>query len=198
MSRGAVNILLLLVFFTSLGANWLARRDPTRPNREFIPEMVRTPRYNAYAPNPNFPDGRTLQPPAPGSIPRGFLPLHYRATPEDAIRAGQELSSPLGVPSAARLQRGASVYMNFCQPCHGGAGKGDGPVAVRGYPPPPSLFAPHALNLRDGQMFHILTYGQNNMPAYASQLSRDDRWSVIGYVRSLQSKAATRTPGAQP
>lgn len=198
MSRRSVNILLVLVFFASLGANWLASRDPARPNREFLPEMVRTARYNAYSPNLNFPDGKTLQPPVLGTIPRGYLPLHYTATPEDAIRAGVELRSPITVPSAAAMQRGASVFVNFCQPCHGGAGKGDGPVALRGYPPPPSVLAPHALNLKEGQMFHILTYGQNNMPSYALQLSRDERWEVIAYVRSLQAKARTPGPGAQP
>jgi mono/diheme cytochrome c family protein len=198
MSRRTVNILLLLVFFASLGTNLLVPRDPTRPNREFIPEMVRTPRYNAYSPNPNFPDGKTLQPPPPGTIPRGFLPMHYTATPGDALRAGGELHSPFAAPNAAATQRGTVVFVNFCQPCHGGAGKGDGPVALRGYPPPPSLLAPHALNLKEGQMFHILTYGQNNMPSYASQLSREDRWAVIAYVRSLQAKAPTPAPGAQP
>lgn len=44
-------------------------------------------------------------------------------------------------------------------------------------------------------MFHILTYGQNNMPSYASQLSRQDRWNVIAYLRTLQ---ATASPVAAP
>jgi mono/diheme cytochrome c family protein len=40
--------------------------------------------------------------------------------------------------------------------------------------------------MKDGQMFHVLTYGQGNMPAFSSTLSRDDRWSVILHVRLLQ------------
>lgn len=35
-------------------------------------------------------------------------------------------------------------------------------------------------------MFHVLTYGQANMPSYASQVDREDRWRVIEYVRQLQ------------
>ena len=50
--------------------------------------------------------------------------------------------------------------------------------------------------MKDGQLFHILTYGQNNMPSYASQLSRDDRWNAILYVRTLQRAAAPPSPGA--
>jgi mono/diheme cytochrome c family protein len=45
------------------------------------------------------------------------------------------------------------------------------------------------LKIRDGQMFHILTYGQNNMPSYAAQIDRQDRWKVIAYVRTLQAAA---------
>jgi mono/diheme cytochrome c family protein len=48
--------------------------------------------------------------------------------------------------------------------------------------------------MKDGQLFHVLTYGQNNMPSYASQLSRGDRWNVILYVRTLQVAAAQAAP----
>ena len=37
-------------------------------------------------------------------------------------------------------------------------------------------------------MFHVLSYGQANMPSYASQVDRDDRWKAILYVRALQEK----------
>ena len=50
--------------------------------------------------------------------------------------------------------------------------------------------------MKDGQLFHILTYGQNNMASYAGQISRDDRWNVIAYVRSLQAKVAPTAPGS--
>lgn len=197
-STRKLNIVLLLVFLASLGVNWAARRDPTQPNREPLPEMVRTPRYNAFAPNPNFADGKTLRPPVPGTIPRGYLPLHYTAAKEDALRAGEELQSPLASADAGAAQRGAFVFTNFCLECHGAAGRGDGPVTLRGFPAPPSLLAERALNMKDGQMFHVLTYGQGNMPPYAAQLSRQDRWKAILFVRSLQKQAAARTAGGKP
>ncbi len=193
-----LNIVLLLLFLVSLSLNWAVRRDPTQPNREALPEMVRTPRYNAFAPNPNFPDGLTLRPPEPGTIPRGFLPLHYTASKEDALRAGEELQSPLSSADSGAAQRGAFVFTNFCQECHGATGRGDGPVTLRGFPAPPSLLAERALNMKDGQVFHILSYGQGNMPSYAAQLSREDRWKAIVFVRSLQKQAAPRTPGGKP
>jgi mono/diheme cytochrome c family protein len=190
--RIILNSVLLVVLLAVVGAGWFLRARADQPNVEVLPDMAHSARYNAYAENPNFADGKTLQPPAAGSIARGYLPLHYAATPEDALRAGQELASPVSLGNANAVQRGGTVFANYCVACHGGAGTGMGPVAQRGYPPPPSLLAPRAVQMKDGQMFHILTYGQNNMPSYAAQLSRADRWNAVVYVRSLQQQAATR------
>lgn len=196
MLRGIINGILLIALLASLGAVWSLRPDPARPNHEIFPEMVRTQRYNAFAANPNFADGKTLQVPVAGTIARGQLPLHYAATPAEALRAAEELKTPYGAPDAAVQARGAFVFTNFCQVCHGSAGRGDGPVPMRGYPAPPSLLAEHALKMKDGQMFHILSYGQNNMPSYAGQLSREDRWKAITYVRGLQAKALKEVASA--
>jgi mono/diheme cytochrome c family protein len=212
MSRGTLNLLLLVLFLSSLGLNWALHPRPSQPNLEVMPEMVRTPRYNAYAVNPNFPDGKTLQTPVAGTIPRGHAPLRFTATAEEAVRAGEELHSPLqgNSPSmggviccgatdsrtAKAVERGATVFANFCQPCHGPSGNGDGPVVAKGYPAPPSLSADNARNIKDGQMFHILTYGQKNMPSYAVQIQPDDRWNAIAYIRSLQAQPPGATPDA--
>ena len=198
MGRLIFNLVLLAAFVGSLGLNWAVRTRPSQPNFEFIPEMVRTPRYNAYSANPNFPDGITLQKPEPGTIARGFSPAHYVATPEDALRAGDTLVNPVPVNDAGVIARGKIVFANFCTPCHGAAGKGDGLVVQRGYPAPPSLYAENARKIRDGQMFHILSYGQKNMPSYAGQILREDRWNVIAYVRSIQMQSAPAATGGQP
>ena len=136
-----------------------------------------------------------MQPPVPGTIARGELVLHYRATPEDAVRAGRELSNP--VPSeakehAASVDRGRKVFQIYCTPCHGGGGLADGLVVKHGYPPPPSLLTGKTVPMPDGQLFHILTYGQGNMAAFAGQLSPEERWDVINLIRSLQADEVAR------
>lgn len=169
-----LNVVLLVVLLASVGANLAIRQDVTRPNREFLPEMVHSMAYESFSANPNFPDGKTLQVPVAGTIRR-----------PDRIPA-----------NAISAQRGAVVFQTFCQPCHGAGGKGDGPVVQRGYPAPPSLLAEKAVSMSDGEMFRILSEGQKNMPSYASQLSREDRWSAIRHVRTLQP--AVKMQAGQP
>lgn len=194
--RAIANGFLLAAVMVSVAANWLLSSNAAQPNFEFLPQMAHSPRYNAFAPNPNFADGSTLRPPEPGTIARGYMPLDYAATPQDALRAADQLKSPLDPQNVQARQRGEFVFTNFCAVCHGPGGTGNGVVPQRGYPAPPSLLADHAVKMKDGQMFHVLTYGQNNMPSYASQVSREDRWNVVLYLRALQ--AAAPAPAAPP
>lgn len=182
-----LNIALCIAIVVVVALTWMLRRDFTERNLELLPGMVESVPSDAFAPNQNFPDGKTLQAPPPGTIPRSFTPVHYAATPEDAIRAGKELRSPFMQDSVAAIERGRNVFATFCQPCHGAGGLGDGPVVLHGFPPPPSLLAEKAMKLQDGQIFHIITYGQGNMPSLASQIAPLDRWRAVLHVRSLQT-----------
>jgi mono/diheme cytochrome c family protein len=187
--RGFRFNLFLLVAVAGLVALGLSvGRDVTRPNYESVVEgqMGHSPAYGSFAPNPNFPDGLTLRVPPKGTIARGQLPLLYNASLEDALRAGLELHNPFSAKDEDRRQRGSAVFANFCQVCHGPFGLGDGPNTQGGFPPPPSLTADRAVRMPDGQMFHVLTYGQGRMAPAAPQLSRDDRWCAILHVRQLQ------------
>lgn len=195
MAIRAINALLVLVFLGSFGLMWASRRDVHTPNWLFLPEMVHAPRADAFSVSPVFRDGKTLQVPPPGTVAQGHMPLHYGPTADEAIRAGRELHNPFGRDDRAALARGEQLFATFCAPCHGAGGLGNGPVVAYGVPPPPSLVDGRALALADGHLFHILTYGQNNMASYATQLSREDRWRVILYIRSLQERAASQPAG---
>lgn len=182
-----LNLVLLLVLVTLVAANLAVDRDPARPARDYFPEMVYSRAAESYAADASFADDATLQMPPAGTIARGVVPVRYEATPADALRAGVELTAP--PVDAAGLERGRAVFQTFCTPCHGAAGAGDGAVVARGFPPPPSLLASHARDMRDGQIFHVLTYGQQNMPSYASQIDAADRWRAVAYVRQLQGSS---------
>jgi mono/diheme cytochrome c family protein len=188
MSGTVRNLLLVLVLAGLIALHWAVLPDASQRNYEFLPDMVESVPRDAQAPVPALADGQALDlRPPDGSIARGYLPLGYAATPEEALRAGAELHSPFAADDVDALTRGEFIYTNFCTVCHGPSGAGDGPVTRRGVPPPPSLLMPHALEMRDGQMFHVISMGQGNMAAYASQVERLDRWKAIRYVRSLQA-----------
>jgi len=189
-------IFLALVLASLVAAQWWILPDPDRRNYEFMPNMVESLARDAQTPALVLDDGTLVDPRVPpGSVARGHIPLPYPATPEGALLAGRELVNPLEVDDQAALRRGAFVYNNYCVMCHGLAGLGDGPVTKYGVPPPPSLLLENAVNMPDGQMYHVITMGQKNMASYASQIMREDRWKVIRFVRTLQqAPAAEATP----
>ncbi len=184
-----INFLLAALIALTALVNYFVQPDYSRPNWDFLPDMQYSPSYGAYSRNPNFADGRTLQEPVAGTLARGETPLHYQATPEDALLAGQELVNPIDADDKAGLDRGADVYRVFCVVCHGPTGAGDGPAATRGVPALP-VSAGNSVGMEDGHLFHILTYGRGAMGSYAGQLTPNDRWCVIRYVRTLQASAA--------
>jgi mono/diheme cytochrome c family protein len=184
----ARNVFLFIVLLGVLAVNWAMHRDPASRNRDFLADMADSAAYESQAENSAVAGGNTALQPVAGTIARGFPPLRYAATPEDALRAGAELTNPFPANDFAALDRGAVVYGSYCAACHGPSGLGDGPVTTRGFPPPPSLAADQAVKMADGQMFHIITYGQRNMAAYAAQVAREDRWKAILHIRSLQQK----------
>ena len=152
---------------------------------EYMPNMVYSLAYDSFAPNPVTRDGLTLQRPVRGSIPRGYLPLHYAATPEDAERAGRELQNP--VPRTARsAAEGQLLFETYCAICHGKQGAGDGPLVPR-IPNPPAYTSSRVRSMPVGQIFHVITFGSGRMPSYASQLSQNDRWLIAAHVQTLQN-----------
>lgn len=189
MKLKILNLVLLIGIIVNIVLNLLVTRDFKQPNLMFFPEMVFSIPYDSFADNPNFSDGKTLQQPVAGTIARDHLPLHYAANDTDGVRAGLELINPYTSDDRDVKLRGAYLYKDFCLPCHGPTGRGDGIIATRGYPPPPDLALENSLKMKDGQMYHILTYGKGNMPDYRVQVDRDDRWKVILHVRELQKKA---------
>ena len=154
-----------------------------QPAIEYMPDMAHSVPYDSFAPNPNTRDGKTLLAPVAGTVPRGFLPLHYRATPEDAERAGRELHDPLDrvPPDPAR---GRVLYATFCFVCHGRRGQADGPLVPR-IGTPPAYTSERVRGLAAGQVFHVITYGSGRMPSYAAQVPSADRWLIVRHVMAL-------------
>lgn len=166
----------------------------TKRNFEFLPTMVRSVPYDAFSSHPDLPYGMTMQLPPEGAIARGRLPLRFGAGPEEALRAGAELANPLQT-TVDNQAAGQDLFFTYCQLCHGPEGRGDGTVAQRGFPAPPSFGSATSAALAEGQIFHIITFGQNNMPGHASQLDVEDRWQIVQHVRTLRAALAKQAQG---
>ena len=180
--------LLLLALAASLAVG--CKRPAGSHGIDYMPDMAQPVPYEAFAPNPVTRDGLTLQAPVAGTVARGALPLRFGPGPAEAERAGRELANPFP-PSQAMLARGRQVYLTFCAVCHGETGVGDGPIVPR-FPKPPAYRDARLLDMSDGRIFHVITFGTDLMPSYAAQIPRDDRWKAVWYVRRLQ-----RTPAVQ-
>ena len=128
----------------------------------------------------SFENGIGMRAPVAGTVARGFLPYAYANDAEAAT--AQVNPMPL---SPAALDRGRDRYDIFCRPCHGIYAEGNGTLTAA-FPKAPSLHSARVRGWTDGRIYHVLTTGQNAMPAYARQIGREDRWRIIHYLRALQ------------
>ena len=195
-ATAVVNTVLVLILLLTLGLNFYARGPYAAPNVEYFPNMVRTPAFGTYEANPNFADGKTARSPVVGTIARGMPPLEFGPTPVEAVRAGNELMNPFPIDDKEAVARGGVVYERYCALCHGESGTGDGPIIARGFRQPPSLVRPFTRNMKDGQLFHVVTYGRGAMPSHAAQIPVSDRWKAVLHVRVLQQAAAAAAPAS--
>jgi mono/diheme cytochrome c family protein len=143
--------------------------------------MYEQNKLKAQRPSDLFKNGIGMRPPVEGTVARGFLPYPFKGKPDEA---GKYLVNPL-MSTASNLELGKTRFLTYCSPCHGNFGRGDS--RLRGqFPSPPTLNSDKVRNWPDGNIYHVITEGQNVMPSYATQVSRDDRWAIILYIRALQ------------
>ncbi len=143
--------------------------------------MMEQKRQNVQQKSLIYSDGFGMRNPVEGTIARGHLPYQFIGNPD---LAGEKLVNPIPV-SKASLKLGQEKYDTYCSPCHDYHGTGQS--RLRGqFPNPPSLHSDKVRNWSDGRIFAVITEGQNVMPSYSTQLTEDERWSVINYIRVLQ------------
>ena len=106
------------------------------------------------------------------------------------IPAGAEKEVSPVKPSADVLQRGKTIFDARCARCHGPEGKGDGKESDPSNPAA-DLTDPFRADLNpDGVMFHRIASGKTPvMPAFKSQLTPEEIWTVVEYAKSLRAKS---------
>jgi hypothetical protein len=90
------------------------------------------------------------------------------------------------------LDRGQQRYQINCLPCHGPDGDGKGITSKYGMVGMANFHDQKFIDMTDGEIFNTITYGKNLMGSYGANVTVQDRWAIIAYLRALQrSQLAT-------
>jgi len=145
--------------------------------------MQRQAKLKAYQVSDYHADGLAMRAP-----PAGTVPYHGAGEPGLRDGAGPDgrpvVRSPLPA-TPALLALGRKRFDIHCAVCHGLLGDGESQVALNmSQRRPPSLHLYR--DVPDGYLFQVVSQGFGLMPAYAAELTPEERWGVVAYVRALQ------------
>lgn len=177
---------ILLTLVLSLGA--LLAGCAGSPSRdtpiEVFGDMAHQPKYAPQGQSRFYANGAAQQGPVPGTIAMG------QYVPEDTFHTGVEGGNYVGaIPvkvTTEMLRQGQTKFNTYCSPCHSRVGDGRGIVGSRSGWIASSLVDQRAVEMADGYVYHVITNGVRSMPAYRNQISVEDRWAIVSYVRVLQ------------
>lgn len=159
------------------------------------PMADRQPRAKAYKESVFFSDGLSMRAAPDGTVPRGRI-THNRAMTTgrtadtgpvmmDGDRTANFVAAIPVTLTPQLLALGRKRYDIFCGTCHGPVGDGDSIVARQ-----MSLRAPPSLHEHPerpaGYYFEVMTKGFGLMASYAAELTIEERWAVVAYIRALQ------------
>jgi mono/diheme cytochrome c family protein len=197
--------ILAVVTVVSL-AGFRGQRSQKTPLMIF-PDMDFQPRFDPQHDSKFFADSRAGRPPVPGTVPLGYTVPHlYYATSANNNRFAKNPgafsiapdyyntgrigdSYGDGIPlemSSELMERGRERFTINCAICHGPAGDGKGIVSQYGLVGIANLMDGRIRTMPDGQIFNTITHGKNTMGAYGSNVTVEDRWAIISYIRAVQ------------
>jgi mono/diheme cytochrome c family protein len=188
-----ISFVLFMVVVAAISCSDVKRNR----GKAYMPDMSDSRAYETYSHSPVFADGQTNREPVAGTIKRGEVFTFHLAMDKvgDTANyyASRAVRNPLPALDAVDKKEAERLYLVNCGICHGTKLDGNGPLWKDGdgpYPSKPATLVGDAKyeNMPEGQMFYSVTYGKNLMGSYASQLNAKQRWMVIAYIKSKQTK----------
>ena len=170
--------------------------DKHHPGLVYMPDMAYSRAYEAYAPNNLKSEGINYIPsPVQGTIKRGDLFPYTLPNDTNGYRMSAQIKDPLPPLDSINMNEAQRLYNINCAICHGINLDAQGPMATSGKVGGiANLKLDQYKKLPEGTMFHVATYGKNNMGSYASQLDKKQRWMVVQYIKSKQAQGSTAAP----
>ncbi len=179
---------------------------------ELFPDMVRQPKVRAQAPLGFFADDRGSRVPVAGTVPIGYeMPsaevepspgtlaaasnnpqphrVAFSASNEyvDTGKMGANWGTGIPIEVTPQLMlRGEQRFNINCAVCHGPAAAGNGIAKQYGLATVVTLQDERIRNMADGEIFNTITHGKNTMMSYGPNVTVQDRWAIIAYLRALQ------------
>jgi len=168
-----------------------------KPPLYIFPDMERQLKLRPQKENGFFTNGLSSQQFLPGTVARS-MPLQTANGPvygfEDSpVNTGHITgttnfidNNPLPI-TAQLLERGRQRFTINCSPCHGATAEGNGITKKIGaMSVVANLHDPRIVKMGDGEIFYVITNGRNLMGAYGANVTVEDRWAVVAYLRALQ------------
>jgi len=155
-------------------------------------DMYDQPRYKPLAPSTLFADGAAARTPPAATVAFSSGPFAGTSSGRagtDAAAALQAALAATALPYAVDmtlLARGRERYGIYCAPCHSVVGDGDGIVARRGFPAPPTYHSDRLRAAPDRHFFDVISNGYGAMYPFADRIEPRDRWAIVAWIRTLQ------------
>jgi mono/diheme cytochrome c family protein len=152
-------------------------------------DMKRQNKFKPQLENSVFTDDhRDSRVPPEGTVARGHLTedTPYFTGMNGDLYVGK---NPVTV-TADVLHNGQRKFNIYCSPCHDRVATGQGIVPQHAPTwQPANLTEDRVVQFSDGEIFGVVSNGRRTMPAYKYQVSVEDRWAIISYLRVLQRAA---------
>jgi len=169
--------ILVSCLVAGIGMYWAVKLFPVLPPMVHMQEQVKLVPQKSSA---FFKDGHGMRLPVEGTVARGYMPYSFSDQEEAAV-----LVNPL--PRTREiLQQGRESWNHHCTVCHGALGNGLATLTAAYGAKPANLQARSFREYPDGKIYHVIMAGKNAMPSYAAELTEEERWGVVHYVRVLQ------------
>ncbi|MEQ1556539.1 MAG: c-type cytochrome [Gallionella sp.] len=145
----------------------------------------------------------SVNPDAPGMtpFPKRSVPVKGTTLFVKDQEAARKMANPIAADEKS-VATGGRLYEIYCVACHGESGKGDGLVGAKLVMQPWNLTNSNemhtwdAKDYPDGHIFGYMSLGGAVMPSYANDLSAEERWHVVNYVRKVLQKAPAAVAAA--